>query len=1192
MNDLHFIQEYKPISVAFHDYEDKNGNKEGEMQITYEKPLFCSISKILQINKEKEFTTVLLVDTNGKEIFAFVYKDIAKILAELPKSFFPITVVIIKGIFKILPSGQRYLEIHHVILDNFTYINSSWIGGYEYCEIQSFLDLYFNVASEANEYMMWGNLIHDYLAILFPKLKSSNNFRIPTKQDIISAFQIAVSQNWQYFVILGKLEKNIINEFYENFLENELEFIRTHLQDYQKKYSRFDIFCEKFVQSPVIGLQGRIDRFILDLKQERCTIIETKTGRSKRASQMIAYYQGLTYGAILQDLYQWNIEEILIEYPRHPPNERFSHYSLNPSNKNKEIASKRAIALQSPDFLRILKIRNKLWSFLVGITPLKKPDTPCAQCSAKKKCKIYLNLYKDKFYQLGLKSGTSANEQTINDIIFQTSSISESTSKKDLKLIRFYADWFQFLIDHEFLAVKRDMLKSFNEIEIQEEKGVAIGGLTLLFNDCLPSNSKNLVNQSFQYQFSKPAANSNQKTRFRPGDYILITPQTLNKYKVGSISGIITEINSEIIIVQTSQTLEKFGKDFKKQKYRIDFSFSNYHIWQYKQALDIFIRASFNPEQSHEQIFKDLLLFKEYPKLIKNIPSISELEKEKKEKNEIKNKLNQSQIQAINSALQAKRLALIQGPPGTGKTTVVIEIIHYFLKIYRSNHLQNKNLPKNRVNALDRFIKTRKRYIPPKIPVLICAFTNKAVDILVEKLIRRYPKIKCIRIGNVHGSNSKIVKSHNLEILCTYKKKIQNQNEILAVDPLKARLLLENVDVIATTTTMAGSLLLEPYYFAMVILDEAGQILEPGAIIPLLKGEKGVLVGDHQQLPPITQYRILNYDKSLINLDSLINNPLFAKLNFDYQSGLNKTLFKRLLPRFQKTSNFTLLQSQYRMHKTISQFISHTFYEDKLIPGTINGKNIGDFTWLDFLFRFFPNTTQIDEIFLTISNLGKFVWNSSNSMIFLDTKKLKGYDSSNNHLGTGNESKYNTTEIATIKVIIKELISALHDSNLKQIAINEILENIGIISAFRAHNAKISEMINKFQKKIRNQQTEEIQMSNKNISFNNITVDTVDRFQGNEREVIIYSFVDSRPDWELSSLNSDFHRLNVAISRARTKIIFIGDSATLCSNSSNNSPQTKKIKSIHTQLLLHIKNSNGYWLLSPFDLEIKKNIKN
>lgn len=134
------------------------------------------------------------------------------------------------------------------------------------------------------------------------------------------------------------------------------------------------------------------------------------------------------------------------------------------------------------------------------------------QC--KKICKIYLNLYKDKFYQLNLKSGASTNEQTINDIIFQTSSISESTFKKDLKLIRFYADWFQFLIDHEFLAVKRDMLKSFNEIQIQEEKGVAIGGLTLIIDDCSQSRSKNLINQSFQYQFSKPAANSNQKLDF------------------------------------------------------------------------------------------------------------------------------------------------------------------------------------------------------------------------------------------------------------------------------------------------------------------------------------------------------------------------------------------------------------------------------------------------------------------------------------------------------------------------------------------------------------------------------------------------------------------------------------------------------------------------------------------------------
>ena len=82
------------------------------------------------------------------------------------------------------------------------------------------------------------------------------------------------------------------------------------------------------MQSPVIGLQGRIDRLILDNQNHQCTIIETKTGRSKRSSQLIAYYQGLTYGVILNDLFNWRISEILIEYPRHPPSERFAFYPV------------------------------------------------------------------------------------------------------------------------------------------------------------------------------------------------------------------------------------------------------------------------------------------------------------------------------------------------------------------------------------------------------------------------------------------------------------------------------------------------------------------------------------------------------------------------------------------------------------------------------------------------------------------------------------------------------------------------------------------------------------------------------------------------------------------------------------------------------------------------------------------------
>ena len=104
--------------------------------------------------------------------------------------------------------------------------------------------------------------------------------------------------------------------------------------------------------------------------------------------------------------------------------------------------------------------------------------------------------------------------------------------------------------------------------------------------------------------------------------------------------------------------------------------------------------------------------------------------------------------------------------------------------------------------------------------------------------------------------------------------------------------------------------------------------------------------------------------------------------------------------------------------------------------------------------------------------------------------------------------------------------------------------------------------------------------------YSNLLVDTVDRFQGGEREIILYSMVDSNSKAILSPLNEDPRRLNVAISRAKKKIIFVGHSPTLTTINAYDSPATVSAKKIYQNLIKYIKDHGGYLSVTPQKFDI------
>jgi len=439
--------------------------------------------------------------------------------------------------------------------------------------------------------------------------------------------------------------------------------------------------------------------------------------------------------------------------------------------------------------------------------------------------------------------------------------------------------------------------------------------------------------------------------------------------------------------------------------------------------------------------------------------------------------------------------------------------------------------------------------------------------------------------------------------------KYTNGEQELVLPPKRISKVLDQTDILASTTTMAGNLIIKNTEFDTIILDEAGQISEPTALNSLLKGKKYILVGDHMQLPPISNIELDNVPEE--------SQKYFDLLHFSKEKHLSQSIFERLVHHYREKDHcFSLLSYQYRMNKTISKFISEHFYEGKLRSGEIKGKSIGEQKFSQFLATlnlkisiFQQNEGEKHE---KKGKFGQLVFGSDLPMIFLDTMEIQMFDSTIDEESKDLESKFNRGEGKIIAHLMLWFVSKIL-KNTRYIEIEEwenIFSNIGIISPYRAQNQKIREMIKQgINNKLAYVKKEKDTIINKEdiieSIMNNLTVDTVDRFQGGEKEIIIYSFVDSNRDRTLSSLHLEIRRLNVSISRAKKKIIFVGNSQTLCTNKNEKNeeisekkgdngsklerhsrPHRKiKVKNLYRDLKNYIEQNEGYQKLAQDTLD-------
>ena len=424
--------------------------------------------------------------------------------------------------------------------------------------------------------------------------------------------------------------------------------------------------------------------------------------------------------------------------------------------------------------------------------------------------------------------------------------------------------------------------------------------------------------------------------------------------------------------------------------------------------------------------------------------------------------LNASQNEALNQVNAAKDIGLIHGPPGTGKTTTLVTSIRDVLQIEKQ--------------------------------VLVCAPSNSAVDLIVEKLHQK--QVSVTRLGHParvieeiekHTLDAQIIEHPLFKKLKKIRKKAdelrrlgkQYQRSFGRVEAQgrklmlhEARLLkaegriledqmvediLNTVSVIACTLVGANNKRIADKRFKTVFIDESSQVLEPAAWIALSKADRVIMAGDHLQLAPTVKSK-----------------EALAK-------GFGNTIFERCINAYDID---VMLTQQYRMHPEIMAFSNQYFYQGLLIS---------DQSIFDRPLKF------------------------ERSTVFIDTAGC-GYEETLNKetLSTFNRDEANFTINR-----LKEIVTSLDQPEDYSYA---------IIAPYKAQVELLKHFLS--------------ELNYPPVLLKRISINSVDAFQGQERDIVLISLTRSNTQGVIGFLSEE-KRLNVAMTRAKCKLLLIGDSTTL-----------------------------------------------
>lgn len=513
---------------------------------------------------------------------------------------------------------------------------------------------------------------------------------------------------------------------------------------------------------------------------------------------------------------------------------------------------------------------------------------------------------------------------------------------------------------------------------------------------------------------------------------------------------------------------------------------------------------------------------------------------------------NSAQRRSVELALsEHAAVSCIQGPPGTGKTSVIVEIIRQHcvkgggpVLVASQSNLAVDNVLERLIELPDIFsirLGRKERVAAPLVKILlenaaanfvqnaaassddVLARINLCIKLLTELLsdngiiaqLREFQRLQGPRhdeqlellystllntIDRISTSGARLeelphdgqIELEQIEIWAS--SQLQLLNERLVVIKRWKKLVSKAssnptqfirpfISVIGATCIGSDHSFLGRHFdkeeqflceppFELVILDEVGRSTPMESLVPMQLGQRIVLVGDHKQLPPVVSQEVLDAWRSSTDDEAAAPGEV--------------SLFELLVEQLPAHCK-TVLQTQFRMHPQIADFIAEVFYQDEQLTSGIKAQD-----------RSLPLPGFSEAL-------------SYHSTRSFDRERFDRQE-------PGSTSRYNEAEVE----VVLQLLSRL-DQEIKEPV------SIGTIAFYMAQAQRISDAM--------------IKMNFRHIQPD---VSTLDAYQGQERDIIVLSLV--RCPAQIESFNAEWYRffldvrrLNVALSRARRRLMIVGD---------------------------------------------------
>ncbi|XP_066456772.1 DNA replication ATP-dependent helicase/nuclease DNA2 isoform X2 [Eleutherodactylus coqui] len=552
--------------------------------------------------------------------------------------------------------------------------------------------------------------------------------------------------------------------------------------------------------------------------------------------------------------------------------------------------------------------------------------------------------------------------------------------------------------------------------EEREEDGQCVGNLIRIGSVQCVSDGQHL--HCFQRRSGDIPA-----TNLMTGDRVVVSGE--EKKFLALSTGYIKEVNKNDITCILDRSLAKIPQG---TIFRLDHEEGGSGMQSHLGSLSKLMENSPSSEK-----LRDLVIDFKKPSFIQHLSSVLPHDAKDTVANILKG-LNKPQKQAMKHVLLSKDYTLIVGMPGTGKTTTICTLVRILYACGFS--------------------------------VLLTSYTHSAVDNILLKL-KKF-KVGFLRLGRTQKIHPEVHKFGEEEICKT--------KSIKSLGALEE--LYNSQPVVATTCMGVNHPIFTRRRFDFCIVDEASQISQAICLGPLFFADRFVLVGDHQQLPPLVQSAEAR------------------------ELGMSESLFKRLERNQDAVVQLTV---QYRMNSKIMALSNKLVYEGRLECASERVSSaivqLPHFKSLQLELEF---KGSIESVWV------KDVLEPSNPVCFLNTEKIPALET---------EEKCGISNRIEAKLVFL-LTSLLLKAGCKP-------SDIGIIAPYR-------------------QQLKVICSYFTNLSSSAVEINTVDKYQGRDKSIIILSFVRSNINGKLGDLLKDWRRLNVALTRAKHKLIMIGCVPTLC----------------------------------------------